>query len=680
MMTLITTMTCLFGAGTVEFHNPEWTNAMLADARLEQKRDTNTVYEMTPFATREAWEKTAEALRSRILIACGLYPLPERTPLNPLVTGRTEHPDYIVENVALEALPGFYVTGNLYRPTGEGPFPAVACPHGHWEKGRFENTETCSVAGRCITFARMGIVAFSYDMVGYNDSRQFAKSWGHSPEGIPLEERRRQALWGIHPFGVQLWSSMRVLDFLESLPFVDKDRLACTGASGGGTQTFALAAVDPRVKVSAPVNMISHTMQGGCMCENAPLIRFDVCNMEIGALMAPRPMLMVSATGDWTKKTPEVEFPAIRGIYALYDAADRVENHHVDAGHNYNRESREAVYRFLGKWLLNSDRFHDFAEPPFEVEQIEVLRVFADDQLPSSAKTQEEIISDMIASAKTRWGNVLPKTPAETANFKQQFGDALRQVLSISVPLPNEINIRTIAKRRAAGIEESYLVLGRKEKGEAFRAILFRPLASRRVEHAVVLVTNKNLEEISRARTVAPFTYVRALLNAHVPTLLVEPFLTSGKGERQYAKFPDTFVPTDTMCRIQDIVTAVKFLRSQIPAKTHLVGLQEAGMWCLFAGAIDDDIASVLVDMNHFDTTDDAAWVQKYYVPCIRNVGDVLTACALIAPRRLTLFNVTETFDRNALQRFSTKNRIQILQKSPTVIQMIKFMKDASRD
>lgn len=682
MVTLITTMTCLFGASVFDLDNPEWIDAVLADARLEQKRDTNSVYEMTPFASREEWEKTAESLRNRILIACGLYPLPERTPLNPSITGRTEHADYIIENVALEALPGFYVTGNLYRPTGEGPFPAVACPHGHWENGRFENTDTCSVAGRCITFARMGIVAFSYDMVGYNDSRQFAKSWGHSPEGIPLEERRRQALWGIHPFGVQLWSSMRVLDFLEGLPYVDKDRLACTGASGGGTQTFALFAVDPRVKVSAPVNMISHTMQGGCMCENAPLIRFDVCNMEIGALMAPRPMLMVSATGDWTKETPQVEFPAIRGIYALYDAADRVENHHVDAGHNYNRESREAVYRFFGKWLLNDKAFNNFTEPSFEVEPPAALRVFADDHLPNTAKTQDEIISDMIDSAKTRWANLLPKTPAETNTFKQQFGDALRQVLSVSTPLPEEISIRTVARRRAAGIEASYLVLGRKEKGEAFRAILFRPVSNRHVKHAVVLVTGKSLDEITSARAAAPFSYVRAFVHAQVPVLLVEPFLTSGKGERKYEKFPDTFVPTDTAYRIQDILTATTFLRSQLPAKAHLnlIGLDRAGMWCLFAGAMDEQIASVLVDLHHFDTNDDAAWIASYYIPCIRSAGDVLTACALTAPRKLALFNVAETFDKDTAQRFFTKGRFQVLQKTPAAAQMVNFIKVASLD
>ena len=344
------------------------------DARAAIERHTNTEFAVTPFNDKQQWEGYAKHLRRRVQVSSGLWPLPERTPLNAKVSEVAKHEDYAVEKVTLEAWPGFLVTGNVYRPLGEGPYPAIACPHGHWEKGRFQDDESCSVAARCITFARMGMVAFSYDMAGYNDSRQFSKAWGHKPTSVPIEQRRQEALWGIHPFAIQLWSSVRVLDYLEGLPYVDHMRLACTGASGGGTQTFALSAIDPRVKVSAPVNMISHTMQGGCMCENAPLIRFNASNMEIGALAAPHAMLMVSASGDWTKATQTVEYPAIRGIYEFYDAADRVENAPFDFGHNYNKSSREAVYRFFGKWALNEpEKYATFTEPAYRMEAVEAL-------------------------------------------------------------------------------------------------------------------------------------------------------------------------------------------------------------------------------------------------------------------------------------------------------------------
>jgi len=294
------------------------------DRRAETVRDTDTVFTMPKFDSLEDWEAFAARLRRRILLSSGLWPLPERTPLNARVFDRVMHDDYTIEKVHFEARPGFLATGNLYRPVGEGPFPGVASPHGHWEEGRLANEESGSVPGRCITLARMGCVVFSYDMIGYNDSRQFEHRWGGE----------REKLWAMHPFAFQLWTSMRAIDFLQGLPDVDPDRIACTGASGGGTQTFTLMAVDPRVKVAAPVNMISCSMQGGCLCENAPILRLDCSNQEIGALMAPRPLLMVSATGDWTRETPRVEFPAVRSIYRLYNAEDRVENVHIDAGHN----------------------------------------------------------------------------------------------------------------------------------------------------------------------------------------------------------------------------------------------------------------------------------------------------------------------------------------------------------
>ena len=183
---------------------------------------------------------------------------------------------------------------------------------------------------------------------------------------------------------------------MQSLPEVAPDRIGCTGASGGGTQTFALTAIDPRIKVAAPVNMISSRMQGGCLCENAPILRLANSNMEVGALMAPRPMLMVSASGDWTRETPRVEYPAIREVFGLYDAENRVKNVHVDAGHNYNKTSREAMYRFMGRWLLNEPGWEDYTEPDYELPTKEELRIFPDET--KASKPDQGIIDRLVAS------------------------------------------------------------------------------------------------------------------------------------------------------------------------------------------------------------------------------------------------------------------------------------------
>ena len=226
---------------------------MTFDKRFEIVRHLNLPYDLSYIEDRyvraEDWLQRAAELREQVLGAAGLLPMPEKCPLNARIFGRIERPGYTVEKVYFESLPGFYVTGNLYRPVGKGPFPAVLNPHGHWKHGRLENEdpeELGSIPGRCINFAVQGYAAFSYDMVGYNDSLQVSHKFGG----------RLERMWGLSLGGLQLWNSIRSVDFVESLADVDSARIACTGASGGGTQTFLLTAVDDRIKVSAPVNMI----------------------------------------------------------------------------------------------------------------------------------------------------------------------------------------------------------------------------------------------------------------------------------------------------------------------------------------------------------------------------------------------------------------------------------------
>ncbi|MDH7568699.1 MAG: acetylxylan esterase, partial [Armatimonadota bacterium] len=329
------------------------------DRRAVEVRHLNRHYPLPRYETLDAWQARAAELRAHVLASTGLLPMPVRAPLNPRVWGTIEGDGYFVDKVTLETLPGFYLGGNLYRPKGKrGPFPGIANPHGHWRNGRLEHQELGSIPARCITFARMGCVAFAYDMVGRTDTDQVPHDYGGP----------REALWGISVAGLQLWNSIRVLDYLQSLPDVDPERLGCTGASGGGTQTFLLCAVDERVKVAAPVNMVSAHMQGGCLCENPPNLRIDATNVEIAALMAPRPLLLVAATGDWTKNTLTEEFPFIQSIYRLMGAEERVGAQRFDAPHNYNRASREAVYVWFAQWLLGDPGAALVPEPPIDLE------------------------------------------------------------------------------------------------------------------------------------------------------------------------------------------------------------------------------------------------------------------------------------------------------------------------
>ena len=219
-------------------------------------KDLNTPRTFPEIKNEDEWKERAKDIREQILVSCGLWPIPEKTPLNPHVFDRIERDGYSIEKVHIQTYPGFYLAGNLYRPLGHGrgPFPGVLNPHGHWSNGRMADTKDGSIAARCINFARQGMVAFCYDMVGYNDT-QFASSSTNRPfyeTHRQFGTNRTDQLWNISLMGLQTWNSIRALDFLESLPDVDKKRLACTGASGGGTQTFMLGAIDDRLAALAP--------------------------------------------------------------------------------------------------------------------------------------------------------------------------------------------------------------------------------------------------------------------------------------------------------------------------------------------------------------------------------------------------------------------------------------------
>lgn len=622
------------------------------DARARRAHSTNTVFTMPEYTSREQWEAVAARLRQRILLGCGLVPMPEKTPLNPIISGRIEHPGpdgYSVEKVQFEARPGLRVTGNLYRPLGKtGPFPGVVNPHGHWPDGRLANEERGSVPGRCITLAKMGMVAFSYDMTGYNDSRQLPHQWGFDQE----------KLWGLHPFGVQLWASIRAVDFLETLPDVDKERLACTGASGGGTQTFSLMAIDPRIKVAAPVNMISHSMQGGCVCENAPIIRLENSNMEIGALMAPRPLLMVSATGDWTCETPRVEFPSVQSIYRLYDASGNVENVHVDADHNYNKASREAMYRFFGKHLLGGDaaKWASFEEPPFELEPLEALRVFSD-YTEVNAKPEPDaanaILAGIIEQTKAKWAKIVPHTKEELAVFQEQYRDVLGLTLGTSIPGPNDFaaeRFRYEERKDKNYVLEGWIVR-RKSVGDGIPALLFRAFDAK-PQDAVVLVGDFGKRGVANGVNAALSPLVESLLAQGKAVLTIDVFL-QGEHQSPYAEtvrergpFSDTFLPTDTGYRVQDVLTSLAWLRSRrdMTGTVSVAGFGEGGIWSLFAAAIDGRVARVVVDVMQFDPDADHAWMKHFYIPCIRAIGDVDTAAAMLAPRPLLLSNAPDSF------------------------------------
>lgn len=327
------------------------------------------------------WESHADKIRQGIIDGLKINQMPKAGDhINLIITKTHQENGYIVENVAFESFPGFYVTGNIYKPSNPArKNAAILCPHGHWANRRL----SAEVQARCASFARMGAIVFVYDMVGYTDSRQVTHD-------IPI------ALL------LQTWNSKRVLDYLLSREDVDPQRTAITGASGGGTQSIVLTAIDDRIKVSVPVVMVSAHFFGGCICESGMPIHksknHQTNNAEIAALCAPRPMLLISDGTDWTRNTPVIEYPYIQKVYSLYNAEHKVENDHFPAEiHDYGYNKRSAVYPFLAHHLqLNLSKLpynNGFDESFVTILPEEELRVFtADHPIPANALSGNEAV------------------------------------------------------------------------------------------------------------------------------------------------------------------------------------------------------------------------------------------------------------------------------------------------
>jgi hypothetical protein len=326
----------------------------------------------------DGWEKRKRELKPCLMEALELRPLPPPPPTKPVITPIRAFDGYTVQNIAIEILPGLYINGSLYKPSKyKGKIPVILNPDGHWEKQRYR--PDCQI--RCAAFARMGAMAFSYDLF----------AWGESQLQFKLSDHRRSLA-----MTMQVLGSIRILDYLLSLKEADPNRVAITGGSGGGSHTVLMTAIDDRIKVSAPVVSLSSYFYGGCPCESGMPIhdcagRTD--NVEIAAMAAPRPQLVVSDGGDWTDRMPEHDFLYLQKMYSWYGKKDDVENVHLPLEkHDYGINKRTAVYKFMAKHLgLNLQAIEDATgnidESKITIEKESALYVFGEhgEKLPSDA-------------------------------------------------------------------------------------------------------------------------------------------------------------------------------------------------------------------------------------------------------------------------------------------------------
>lgn len=667
------------------------------DVRLGPLKDLDGYFPMVVPESVAAWEARAAELRRQVLVSQGLWPMPTRQPLAPVVHGLIEQDDYTIEKVYFESMPGFFVTGSLYRPKSTiGRVPGVLCPHGHWADGRFydcgreevrkqivkgaerfEDGGRSPLQSRCVQLARMGCVVFHYDMIGYADSQQLSMKVVHGFDKQRPEMNDAQH-WGLYSpqaesrlqstMGLQTYNSVRALDFLTALPDVDDQRIAVTGASGGGTQTFMLAAIDPRVQVAFPAVMVSTSMQGGCTCENACCLRVGTGNIELAALFAPKPLGMTSAN-DWTLEMPTKGFPELQQLYRLLGAPDQVmlaPGPQFD--HNYNYVSRAGMYpwlnRYLGLGLPEVIVEEDYAR--LTAEQLSVW----DDDHPrpeGGPEFERRLLAWWHQDAQQQLDGLLPTDADSCRRYQQVVGGAVAALISRGIPDSHDVDLTVASRNQREGYEEAVGLLtynlpprvaigatpdGKRESvREQLPVVLLRPASSQ--SHVCILAfpdgksglygTDGALSQPVRRLLDAGITVCAADLLFQGEFLAEKPAPEKTRrveNPRESAAYTFGYNPTLLAQRVRDLLTLLALFNKEAyrADRVDMVGMGEAGPWAAVASAVAGPrVARVAVDQADFRFSSVADLHSPAFLPGGAKYHDLPGILALRAPHPIWL-------------------------------------------
>jgi dienelactone hydrolase len=643
------------------------------DERLLRAVTLDDYHPWQPYTDLGRWRERARRVREQVLVAAGLWPLPLNAPPYPVIHGKIERDEYTIEKVFFQSWPGFYVTGNLYRPKrkAEDLRPGVLSPHGHWQNGRFyENNEEAArkqiekgaektlegarypLQARCAMLARMGCVVFHYDMVGNADSQQIGHAQGF--RDVEAELRLQNA------FGLQLYNSIRAFEFLAGLEGVDPHRIGVTGASGGGTQTFFLCAVDDRPAVSFPAVMVSTAMQGGCVCENASLLRVGTGNIELAALTAPRPQGMTGAD-DWTIDIETKGLPELKVLYGAFGVPALVDAKcYRQFDHNYNQVSRERMYSWMNRHLKLG-----FPEPveerPFTPVPPRELSVFdAEHPRPAKALDAAGLRALMTETSNRQIELLTPRDGPTLAEFRRMIGGALRAMVVSELPAAGEVEAaRASGEGSAEDRRRERLVLRRAGTAEAVPAlwiapegwngkvlVVVSPGGKKDVEPGGSLAGVAAAALAARAAVLAPDVLLTGEL---VPPPSDEAPVGGGstasvrlpvvKNHQDYAGYTYGYNRTLLANRVHDVLTAIAHARQVEGARAvHVLGTGDGGLWVLLAGALAGSaVERLAAERPAFDFADVKSVDDPRFLPGGVKYGGWGALAALNAPREVVL-------------------------------------------
>jgi hypothetical protein len=648
------------------------------DSRLGKAKTLNDHFPFVVPDNAGAWHLRAEMLKRRVLVANGLWPMPDKTPLQAVIHGKSQRDGFSVEKVYFQSLPGHYVSGLLFRPhpAVATPVPGVLCPHGHGGRMQrhsdqelaaqiaqgaehFENSGRMPNLARCAQLARMGCVSFIFDMVGYADSIQIPLQVAHRhedtrPEELepsdqgwvffsPAADLRLQSIMGL-----QTWNAIRAIDFLASLSDVDPQRLAVTGGSGGGTQSILLGAIDDRIQVSFPNGMVSTSMQGGCYCENCNLLRVDTGNVELAALFAPRPQAMTAAD-DWTKDMMNDGYPQLKWLYAMLgDEADVYCRPMLNFKHNYNYVTRATMYQWMNRHLqLGLD--DPVIEQDFEPLREDETTVWTA-QHPAPAEVgiahERSVCRWLDEQATASLAALVPSDVGSLETFRATLGGAWRVIFDQGLPSPVEYH--ELGAAASDGMTISRGLVRDPARGAELPLLTVRRGPT---DSGKVVIWSMSGGKSSAFDDQGQAGELLGKLLDSGATVLLPDLLNQGEfvkpgdmpdqqrlvdDERSYSAFTFGYNRTLVAERCADLMSIIAHARKQKPASIRLLGTQGAAAWVAPAAALaGSTVERAAIDTGGFRFADIRSYRESNFVPGAVKYGDLPMLLALRAPHPL---------------------------------------------
>jgi dienelactone hydrolase len=629
-----------------------------------------------PPKSQSEWRTRHQQIKKQVLVSTGLWPMLARTVIEPVIHGRIQRDGYTIEKVYFESLPGHYVSGSLYRPgTFKGRRPTILFPHGHFGNGRlqevsneeidkslesggerFQSNARFPVQAPLVTLARHGCVVFQYDMVGRGDSRSISHGEGFDDAEAVL---RLQNFMGL-----QTWNSLRALDFVCGLPDVDATRIGVTGASGGGTQTILLCAIDDRPACAFPAVMVSTSMQGGCACENAPLLRIGMGNVDIAACFAPKPLGMTNAN-DWTLHFERKGLPELRELYTLLEEPDHVmAQRFPQFKHNFNQASREVMY----DWMNTHLRIHasSIREEGINPVMRGDLSVFDGDHRVECIPV-DPLRHNLTRLSDEQMMGLTPKSSDDVRRLQDVLRTALEVMIHSRFPANEEIVEERIGSNQGEGFRLERLILSRKSdttffSRESVPTAFFVP-DNWDQKRLLVWVHERGHAGLLDGTKTIPSDALARLIESGVAVISPNVLLTGEHlGEDSPTAMPRVSMenPRYTLTynrgvmanRVHDVLTAVGYAvhRNQ-GASVDLVGFDEAGPWVVLARCLcRDHIRRTIVDFNDFSFTTVNDVNDPRLLPGALKYGDLLGLARLLAPAEILVRGV-ETLNKADIDR-----------------------------